>query len=124
VLRPIAAARYQVVGSCHIHGLSDAEQLLGPLPDPWRFQVKVGDMGERAYYFHNPVTSEDRTVDPRLESLPSNWEPCEVEEISNEAERVAWFRNKDTGEVMNSDPRMLPVALESRGVDVRKIQLV
>jgi hypothetical protein len=107
-----------------MHGLSDAEPLLGPLRDPWRFQVKVGGTGGRAYYFHNPVTNEDRMLDPRLEPLPSEWEPCEAEESSDEAERVAWFRNKDTGETLNSDPRMLPEALESRGVDVRKIQLV
>ena len=120
----MAATRYHVVGSCHIHGLSDAEQLLGPLPDPWRFQVKVGGTGGRAYYFHNSVTSEDRTLDPRLESLSPEWEPYEIEETSNEAERVAWFRNKGTGETLNSDPRMLPEALKSRGVNVRKIQLV
>lgn len=123
MLRPIAAEMYSVVGSCHIHGLSDAEQLLGPLPDPWRFQVKVGDTGGRAYYFQNPITGEDRTVDPRLESLPSEWETCEIEETRDEAERVAWFRNKITGEILNSDPRMLPKALKTRGVNVTNIQL-
>ena len=78
----------------------------------------------RVHCFHNPVSGKDRMVDPRLESLPSEWKPCEAEEISNEAERVAWFRNEGTGEILNSDPRLLPAALEGRGVDVRKIELV
>lgn len=112
-----------MVGSCHLHGLSDAEKLLGPLPAPWRFQVKVGDTGGRVHFFHNPVTGENRTEDPRLQPLPSDWEPVQGGKTDSEAERVAWHRNKDTGQILNSDPRLLPEALEKRGVDVRMLQL-
>jgi hypothetical protein len=99
---------YSGIGSCHIHGLSGTEQLLAPLSDPWRPQVKVGDTGGRAYHFQNPITSEDRTVDPRLESLPSEWETCEIENTYNETERVAWCGNKTTGEILKSDSIVLP----------------
>ena len=63
-------------------------------------------------------------IDPRLELLPSEWETFEVEEARDEAERVAWFKNHRTGEILNSDPRMLPEPLKGHGVDVRTIQLV
>lgn len=118
-----STSTYQVVGSCYIHGLSDAEPLLGPLPDPWEFRVRVGDTGRRVHYFHNLTTGEDSPFDPRLGTLDPGWEHCEVEEERSEAERVVWFRNRDRGEVLNSDPRMLIGALRRRGVEVEKIQL-
>jgi len=37
---------------------------------------------------------------------------------------VAYFRNCETGEVMDSDPRMSPEALKERGVDIKTFHLV
>jgi hypothetical protein len=34
------------------------------------------------------------------------------------------FRNKDTGELVNWDPRLLPEALEARSVKPRKFELI
>jgi hypothetical protein len=112
------------VGACQLHGLSDAEKLLGFLPKPWEFQVKIGDNGARVYYFRNVVTEEETMEDPRLVQLPTDWEACSVGECADELDRKTWFRNISTGETLNSDPRMLPAALRAQGVKVEKFQLI
>jgi hypothetical protein len=124
VLRPTTASRHEVIGVGHVHGLSDGEPLLGPLPPPWQFRVKPDGTGLRVHYFHNASTGEDCSEDPRLGSLPSDWEPFKAETARGEAERTAWFRHSRTGETLNSDPRLLPAALSARGINVRVIQFV
>ena len=117
---------YQVVGSCQVHGLSDAESLLGLLPEGWEFKVRQGAMGQRVHYFHNTVTGEDSADDPRLDELPLGWESFEGENTDTEADRVSWFRREVTGETtsVNSDPRLCERPLKDRGVDVQTIRLV
>jgi hypothetical protein len=124
ILRPVDAATYQVVGCCHIHGLSDAEKLMGPLPNPWVFRVSSSTSGSRTHCFHNSVTGENSKLDPRLEAWSPEWELCEAVETEKEEGHDIRFRNKETGEVLNSDPRLLPAALESRGITVKRIRLV
>lgn len=70
-------------------------------------------------------TGEETIEDPRLESLEgSNWERVDHEPTLDDPEVFDYFRNKETGEVINSDPRLLPEALKARGVYLTTFCLV
>jgi hypothetical protein len=56
--------------------------------------------------------------DPRLEALPSEWEEVDKEDEARLRFHVQHHRNKVTGEIINSDPRLLPEALGVRGVQL------
>jgi hypothetical protein len=130
VLRPLAKDQYQLVGSAFIYGLHDAIPLLGPLPREWR--VQCGPYSEHSqrtlYRFFNSDTGELTADDPRLEPHP-DWERVEVEDLGrvltgDDPEVCDFFRNKTTEELINYDPRLLPEALEARGVPLRTFSLV
>lgn len=124
ILRPTSSDRYQVVGSCHLHGFSDGSALLGPLLSPWKVHLRADSTGASKPCFHNPLTGENSNQDPRLGILSKDWE--ELEAVRNVDDPVAFarFNNKITGEVLNSDPRLLPEALRSRGINVQNFQLI
>ncbi|KAL8282637.1 hypothetical protein RB600_005876 [Gaeumannomyces tritici] len=137
---------YTVMGECFIHGLQDATALLGPLPGPWRVELAVAHGNRLSVWFvgrSRKTTAAAGGVvrtreDPRLAGvpLPGAWERLrgrrglpeeeqdgegegegeEEEEEADDPEMFDYFRNRDTGEVVNSDPRMMPEALEARGV--------
>ncbi|KAK0629371.1 hypothetical protein B0T17DRAFT_615156 [Bombardia bombarda] len=64
--------------------------------------------------------------DPRLDScpLPTDWEPMEWTRTRDDPLFCQMFRNKATGETMNSDPRLLPEALRDRGFQLTEFKLV
>ncbi|KAI1262828.1 hypothetical protein F5Y18DRAFT_145109 [Xylariaceae sp. FL1019] len=118
--------QFHVVGSCYIHGLMDGEALLGPLLPPWF--LKVDDLGRKQIrpYFLNEDTGIRTLDDPRLDNipLPAEWEPVRFLWYRDDPVYCKKFRNKKTGEVINSDPRLSVEALMERGVHVETITLV
>ena len=130
MLRPQAGDTFLLVGHAFVYGLEDTIPLLGKLPAPW--VVRVFDQPERwsrdIYKFLNPATGELSLEDPRLEPHPL-WERVALEELGRELtgddpQDCAFFRHKETGEIMDSDPRLLPEALAARGVELVKFTLV
>lgn len=124
ILRPTTTGTFQLVGSCYLHGFSSAEAFLGPLPVPWIIQYKPDSFGAQAPYFLNKDTNEEAQQDPRLEDLPPGWEAVQGDRTRDDPMLFKWFRNGNTGEAMNSDPRMLPGALRDRGVALETFRLV
>ncbi|KAI0506061.1 HET-domain-containing protein [Xylaria bambusicola] len=126
LLRPHSNGQHEVVRSCYIHGAMDGEALLGVIPDPWEVRRCHNDVRLLAIYFYNTDSGMETEYDPRLESIPipTDWEPIEFEWTPADPINCRKFRNKDTGAVINSDPRLFPEALLERGVPIRTITLV
>jgi hypothetical protein len=117
-------SRYHVIGRCSLHGLSDGAALLGPVPQPWKAQLEHDSNGFFKSLFHNTTTGENRREDPRLPTLPPEWEEIEAIRTIDDPIHFARFRNKQTSEVMNSDPRLILEALRERAVNVQTFQLI
>ena len=68
VLRPTPDLQYQVVGECYVHGLGDAEALLGPLPENYQ-SVHIYDEELKLYFwaFMDKETGNTQYQDPRME---------------------------------------------------------
>lgn len=115
---------YQIVGESFVYGLNDANILLGPLRDGWAVEAFTDASGFT--YHHRYVNRQQGVVadeDPRLEPLVG-WERIYRDKTSCEPELFQYFRNMTSGEEMNSDPRLSPQALESRGVNLQTFKLV
>ncbi|KAF2490269.1 HET-domain-containing protein [Lophium mytilinum] len=125
-LRPSSHGQFLVVGTGYVHGLSDASVLLGPLPKHWRVQVTDAEFGENNYSLYNSSTNKHVTMseDPRLGPLENGWEAIERDRVRGDPGVFEMYRNKITGEEMDSDPRMLPEALKARGVPLQTFQLI
>lgn len=114
LLRPAAGGHFLVVGSCFVHGLMNAEGVLGPIPNGWRF-ILTRDHGypEKSCAFINEETGEQTREDPRLPPLPIPWE-----RIGND------YRNNETGELIPYDPRTTPEALIKRCPSLTTLRLI
>jgi hypothetical protein len=123
ILREAYSDRFRVIGPCFVHGLDDANALLGPLPKPWKVQISDGYVNRDQYRYFNEETGETTLEDPRLEPI-NDWERINHEPEADEPETYDYFRNRETGFIMNSDPRMSPEALEARGLPVRLFTLI
>jgi hypothetical protein len=123
LLREIAPRRYRIIGQCFIYGLHDATAILGPLPAPWRGRVCWGFRQRTKLEFWNTETQESTDEDPRLGDL-GDWERVDHVPEPDDPEIYAYFRNRRTEEVMNSDPRMLPEQLDAMGVELTTFALV
>ncbi|KAK4446413.1 HET-domain-containing protein [Podospora aff. communis PSN243] len=108
---------FQVIGTCYVYGLEDAIGLLGPLPEPWVGHLENRPGTRRRLVFHNKETGEYSHDDPRLGDL-GGWERLGVVTEADDPEVFEYFQHKESREVMNSDPRMLPEALKARGVEL------
>ena len=113
ILRPQENGNYRLVGEGIVYGIHHGIGLLGPLPEPWVAKVDTRDLRSFCEFF-NTETGDYTKEDPRLPSLKDgDWERVEDHETAAGDPLVYdYFRNKVTGEVMNSDPRLLPDALE------------
>jgi hypothetical protein len=127
LLRPTSlgdqSTRYRLMGPVYIHGLMEGQALLGPLLSPWDFVITNQDHRFGISY-HNRQTDEVILQDPRLGVLPIEWEEIVQEDEARSKIHVQHFRNKTTGEIINSDPRLLPQALTARGVNLETFVLV
>jgi hypothetical protein len=66
----------------------------------------------------------DTVEDPRLGPLPHGWWRENYERLVGDPEIFQKFRNIDTGEVVNYDPRLSPETLELAGVALQAFKLV
>ncbi|KAH9905372.1 HET-domain-containing protein [Xylariomycetidae sp. FL2044] len=126
VLRPTQNGEYAVIGDCYVHGIMDDEAVLGGLPHPWRVLVKDDANGLMKARYYNDDTGDETSEDPRLAEvlLPPEWEPIDREWTTADPLYCKWFKHRETGEVINSDPRLFPEALRERGVPLKTITLV
>ncbi|PON26267.1 hypothetical protein TGAM01_v204743 [Trichoderma gamsii] len=130
VIRETDNGNFRLVGSSFVYGLNDGQALLGRLKSPWR--VQIFDHPEQDFRiehrYYNRETRELTVSDPRLEDHPE-WERVSLEDlgrplIGDDPIILELFKNKITGGIMNSDPRLLPEALEARGVDLQWFTIV
>jgi hypothetical protein len=124
VLRETPDNQFKVIGSCYIHGLMEGESLFGQLPEPWKVQIHVDSSGIRKPYYVNTITGESTDEGRWLGPLPSEWEHVPTVRTPEDPILFTRFRNKNTGELVNWDPRLLPAPLEARGVKLRKFELI
>ena len=125
ILRPVGVGKFQVVGEAYIHGLADAIGVLGPLPSCWN-AIIIGDdkLGRPLQRFLNLQTGQYTAEDPRLDILPSEWERVAYDRTPDDPALFEVFKNRVTGEMMKSDPRLSPEALLARGVTLETFQLI
>ncbi|PMD34449.1 HET-domain-containing protein [Hyaloscypha variabilis F] len=127
VLRPTARGQFQVVGECYVHGLSDAEALLGPLPKDWEIEIHVDSANGVGWPIFVRKPTDTRTwQDPRLPRLPPGWEGIPHPELSSGTTGPLFnrFKSTITNETTEFDPRLSPEALEERGVKLQRFQLI
>jgi hypothetical protein len=114
---------YHHMGPLYVHGLMEGQALLGPLPLLWELIINSDDI-RYSFCFLNHETGEITQHDPRLDVLPQQWHEVAEEDNARFEIYTQHYENKTTGEVINSDPRLLPEALEARGVHLETITLV
>ncbi|RDW87870.1 hypothetical protein BP5796_03564 [Coleophoma crateriformis] len=111
---------YHIVDSSYVHGLQDANSLLGVLPPGWSVHV----CSDGSPLFVNDETDVVTTDDPRLESLVE-WEGIiDSSDHSQTVQSKERDQQKQTGGEVNADPRMLTEALKARGVNIQRIFLI
>ncbi|KAI1121265.1 HET-domain-containing protein [Nemania abortiva] len=126
ILRPTSSGEYGVVGDCYVHGIMNGEVLVGAVPHPWKVGVYANRRGHWLSEFRNTDTGTLTKDDPRLADIlmPAEWESIEFEWTAADPVNCRKFRNRYTGEVINSDPRLFPEALLERGIPLRTITLI
>ncbi|KAK0641412.1 heterokaryon incompatibility protein-domain-containing protein [Cercophora newfieldiana] len=124
ILRKQNASSNCVVGYGYLHGFMNGEALLGRLDAPWRAYARfyAGVPGADFLREHPDGTVVERAwEDPRLAGipLPSPWESVSCTAQTKNGPRY-YFKFKDTltGEMSDSDPRLSPESLRSRGVPI------
>jgi hypothetical protein len=115
---------WTIVGSAFVYGAMLGEAFQGPLLAPYRFEFLYDDFGYRAPWYLNTETGGQQRDDPRLGSLPDCWERLPDQWTWESPAYPMRFRHKGTGEVIKSDPRVLPEALQARGVELEAFSLV
>lgn len=124
VLRQTQSGQFFVVGECYVHGLSDAVGILGPLPDHWIAIIRGDALGRPRPRYISLKHQHEIKDDPRLGSLPSDWERVTSTRSAEDPSIFDRFRNLETGELVDSDPRLFPDALVARGVDLQHFALI
>jgi hypothetical protein len=127
LLRPTHSANgsicYNYMGPLYVDGLMEGQAFLGPIPSPWKLIINSVDP-RPSFSFLNHQTDEITLQDPRLNTLPQEWHEIEEGDDPCLAINTQHYKHKTTGKVFNSDPRLLPEALETRGVRLETITLV
>ncbi|KAK3381767.1 hypothetical protein B0H63DRAFT_561394 [Podospora didyma] len=113
-----------LIGICYVYGYGDGIALLGPLPKPWRVVALLDSTDVYVFCFYNPETNIMTLEDPKSPPLSDEWERTDHERQDKDPETFDFFRNKNTGVVRNSDPRVLLDALKARGLPVTEISLI
>jgi hypothetical protein len=114
ILRPVSNGNFLIVGPCIVHGLMNAEGILGTMPKGWDF-ILTRDRGypEKCCVFINSATGQQTKEDPRLSPLSAPWHRC-----------AEMYRNSETGKGTTRDPRMTPEALMERCPSLTTIRLI
>jgi hypothetical protein len=124
LLREQSSGKHLFVACAYIHGLMDGEALLGPLPEGYKVILGPHRNAQWRQLFVNSTTQTETEEDPRLEPLPAEWKRALIGDRFWPTKKVDGFRNKVTGQIMDSDPRMLPDALRARGVPLETFTLL
>lgn len=124
VLRPTSTGDcLSIVGECFVYGLHDTIPLLGPLTSPWRGIAAWVHGDRRVIRFFNPETKEKNAEDPRLETS-TEWKRITKELDRDDPTLYDFFKHKESGHVVNYDPRLEPEKLEARGVKFTWFSLI
>ena len=125
VLRRSDDQKFTIVGECFLPEVADMRPFLGPLPQPWEVRFFVESMeGAGHYRYVNTETGMLSDHDPRLGPLPEDVEVMPRKQRTGDDPRIfQTYRNRRTGVEENSDPRLTPAALESRGVRLQRFAL-
>lgn len=122
ILRPRKNGNYTVIGKCYVQGLMNGEALLGDLTRAWTVQ-KHGNDGASVFKYYNEDTRCLTSEDPRLAPLHESWRKVCRQRTPDDPLHVTYFENIPTGWIINSDPRLLPHVLRSRGVNLETFPL-
>lgn len=120
----MASGEFLVVGHSLVHGLTDAVPILGPLPSGWEVILLPDETGKLVQHYKSGKGGSYTDEDPRLGRIPPNWERVAKHRNPDDPEIFDRFRNMDTGELINSDPRLFPDALRARGVNLESFRLI
>jgi hypothetical protein len=101
----------------------DGEALLGDLPRSWTVQDHHDD-GVLVSKYYNRDTECLTSEDPRLPHLDESWRKVRRQRTPDDPYHVAYFEHIPNGRIINSDPRLLPDALRSRGVNLETFTLI
>jgi len=125
LIRPTDESKdtFHLVGICFVPGLLDGESLLDPLPDNWKLQMIFSD-GSYAPTYINTLTGHSQSQDPRLPPLDPKWVKITRERTQDDPYFLQWFQDKQSSQIVNSDPRLLPSALKERGIRLEHFKLV
>ncbi|KPI34983.1 uncharacterized protein AB675_11923 [Cyphellophora attinorum] len=115
LLRPTGSGEYLVVGQIFVHGLMDGESLLGSLPPDWEIRMLPGGDGREVTCFFNATDSALTRQDPRLPEMPPEWNRLKRDRVQDDPFFHQDYQNRDSGEIINFDPRVGVAALTSRG---------
>ena len=104
----------------------DSEAILGPVPSPWKvlYQSDGVASGALTPRFLNSTTGKKSDEDPRLPSLPEEWERTHRRRAPDDPSTFREFRNKKTGELIPHDPRLSVETLTERGILLETFNLV
>jgi hypothetical protein len=104
----------------------ERQALLGPIPEHWRLVAREShwdhDDPQPEALHVNDKTGQETLCDPGLGDLPE-WE----EVVHKDDLRLPFarhYRNKNTSEVISSNPRLSIDALRLRGVPLEKFVLM
>jgi hypothetical protein len=122
ILRPQKNGVYIVIGKCYVQGLMNGEALLGDLPRSWTVQQHHKD-SHVVFKYYNRDTECLTSEDPRLPPLDESWRKVCRQRTPDDPLHVTHFEHIPTGRIINSDPRVLPYALRSRGVNLETFAL-
>nr|POE61748.1 heterokaryon incompatibility protein 6, or allele [Quercus suber] len=104
ILRPDRHGRFRIVGASLVHGLMDAESLLGPLEYGWSVKIGAHSGWYGAINYDNLNTGVSLEEDPRLGELPSCWEKLQAIRTPIDPLHFARYRHLATEKSINGDP--------------------
>jgi hypothetical protein len=94
-----------------VHGFCDTVGLLGPLLTPWEIHCYSGHLSRNVGLYFNTETGVSTYEDPRLGTVPQDWEIARPGTFALGNVRIPSYRSKKTGEITDRDPRLLPDSL-------------
>jgi len=105
----------------------DGEAILGELKSAWRIEIEKEETRKTwtPRYFSTETALECYS-DPRLIDIPftQGWEPLKGVNTNDDPIICTNFRHRESGEVINYDPRLTPEALKSRGISIKSLTII
>jgi hypothetical protein len=75
------------------------------------------------FKYYNRDTECLTSEDPRLPPLDESWKKLRRQRNPDDPLHVTYFEHIPTGRIINSDPRLLPNVLRSRGINLETFAL-